>query len=194
MANTRISDETALTSPATGDLLPIVDVSDTTDASSGTTKKITLANLLVGTLLPDASTVAEGIVEEATSAETIAGTAAGTLARLFVNPSNLMAWFADKITVETTTGTTHSLATVAGQLVLVWAKGNNSAGAASTITLKYNTVTKDTVTVGDNGGNAVPFSLFYTETPGAATQNITVEASAGTNLNVTILVVKIKTT
>lgn len=45
MANAKISELTALTSPATGDLLPIVDVSDTTDAASGTTKKITLANL-----------------------------------------------------------------------------------------------------------------------------------------------------
>lgn len=43
--NKRISEYTALTSPATGDLIPIVDVSDTTDAASGTTKKITLASL-----------------------------------------------------------------------------------------------------------------------------------------------------
>jgi hypothetical protein len=41
----RISDLTALTTPADGDLIPIVDVSDTTDASSGTTKKIAMSSI-----------------------------------------------------------------------------------------------------------------------------------------------------
>lgn len=46
MPATRISAETALAAaPATNDVLPIVDVSDITDAASGTTKKITVANL-----------------------------------------------------------------------------------------------------------------------------------------------------
>lgn len=45
MANTKISALTALTTAADGDLIPIVDVSDTTDAASGTTKKITRSNL-----------------------------------------------------------------------------------------------------------------------------------------------------
>lgn len=52
MANTKISDLTALSAaPATGDLFPIVDVSDTTHAASGTTKKITLANLFTSPTL-----------------------------------------------------------------------------------------------------------------------------------------------
>lgn len=43
----QISDFTALGgAPATGDLIPVVDISDTTDAPSGTTKKMTVANLL----------------------------------------------------------------------------------------------------------------------------------------------------
>lgn len=41
-----ISDYTANTSPASGDLVVTVDVSDTTMASSGTNKKVTLANLI----------------------------------------------------------------------------------------------------------------------------------------------------
>jgi hypothetical protein len=45
MANKKISDLTTLTTPASGDLLVIVDVSDTTDGSAGTTKKITQNNL-----------------------------------------------------------------------------------------------------------------------------------------------------
>ncbi len=45
MANSIITNLTTLTSVATNDYIPVVDVSDTTDASSGTTKKITQANL-----------------------------------------------------------------------------------------------------------------------------------------------------
>lgn len=48
MANEKISELTALTTPAAGDLIPIVDVSDTTDAASGTTKKIAYSDLLAG--------------------------------------------------------------------------------------------------------------------------------------------------
>ncbi len=45
MADSKISQLTALVAPASGDLIPIVDVSDTTQAASGSTKKITLTNL-----------------------------------------------------------------------------------------------------------------------------------------------------
>lgn len=45
MANQPISSLTALTSAAAGDLLPIVDISDTTQASTGTTKKIAYSDL-----------------------------------------------------------------------------------------------------------------------------------------------------
>lgn len=48
MANEKISELTALTTPAAGDLIPIVDVSDTTDAASGTTKKIAFSDLFGG--------------------------------------------------------------------------------------------------------------------------------------------------
>jgi hypothetical protein len=44
MEDKQISDLTALTAPADGDLIPIVDISDTTDASSGTTKKIAVSS------------------------------------------------------------------------------------------------------------------------------------------------------
>lgn len=45
MPDTKISALTALTVPASGDLIPIVDVSDTTMAASGTTKGIAYSNL-----------------------------------------------------------------------------------------------------------------------------------------------------
>ena len=54
----QISDFTALTTVAAGDLLPIVDISDTTDAATGTTKKITLTNVMTlpsGTVVKAAS-------------------------------------------------------------------------------------------------------------------------------------------
>lgn len=45
MANAKISELVELTTPATGDLLAIVDISDTDPSASGETKKITLSNL-----------------------------------------------------------------------------------------------------------------------------------------------------
>ena len=47
MANKKISALTALgTTPAVGDILPITDVSDTTGSAQGTTKKVTVSNLM----------------------------------------------------------------------------------------------------------------------------------------------------
>lgn len=48
MANTKISELSELTSVAAGDVIPINDVSDTTQGSSGSTKRITRANLFSG--------------------------------------------------------------------------------------------------------------------------------------------------
>lgn len=45
-----LSDRSALTTPASGDLLFVTDVSDTTDAATGTDKKMTFANLQTGVL------------------------------------------------------------------------------------------------------------------------------------------------
>lgn len=98
-------------------------------------------------------------------------------------------------TIETTAGATHSLTTTAGQTVVVWAKGSatNGSDSTSTVLLNYNGVQKDTVSVGypSSGGNKPsPFSLMYTETPGAATANITV-TTGGTASDVVIIVMKI---
>ena len=49
---TRISGYTALATPAAGDLLPIVDVSDQSMAPTGTTKAITYGALLGGAVAP----------------------------------------------------------------------------------------------------------------------------------------------
>lgn len=50
MANKKISDLVAVTTPASGDLLAIVDISDTTQAATGSTRKITYTNLIGGAL------------------------------------------------------------------------------------------------------------------------------------------------
>lgn len=61
MASAKISSLTALAvAPAAGDLLAIVDISDTTDAASGTTKKITTTNFFAG--LPATGTPFELVV------------------------------------------------------------------------------------------------------------------------------------
>ena len=45
MSDKKITDLTELTTPAIGDKLPIVDISDTTDATTGTTKYIQIGNM-----------------------------------------------------------------------------------------------------------------------------------------------------
>jgi hypothetical protein len=86
MANTKITSLTALTSGsvASGDLIPIVDVSDTTQAATGTTKKLDASSIF----FKDVS----GTVSAATtysSSATFSGTvtASGTFRATGTNPS-----------------------------------------------------------------------------------------------------------
>lgn len=97
------------------------------------------------------------------------------------------------ISIETTTGTTHSLTTVANQRVFVFAKGNVATGGGSnrTVTLAYNSVSKDIAAVLANTSAKESFALGYSEIPGAGTQNITVTIDADTIENVKIFVVKL---
>jgi hypothetical protein len=101
------------------------------------------------------------------------------------------------ITIETTSGSlTHSLTTIAGQKVVVWASGvallNNSVGI--TITLAYNGVAKHEKTIDYTGNGRMNFDLMYTETPGADTQDITLTIDGGKSFDETqckIIVMKI---
>ncbi len=97
---------------------------------------------------------------------------------------------------EFTAAATHSLTTTATQKVVVWAKGSlakTAAGATSiTISLKYNNVTKDTVVpYNENTTTNRAWALMYTETPGAATADITVTTDGGSLSEVVIMVLKI---
>jgi hypothetical protein len=78
MADTALPDLSELTTPADGDLLYAVDVSDTTDSAGGTNKKITKGNLLTNTLdvvfdtAPSGNSVAEGAVHWDATSHTLA--------------------------------------------------------------------------------------------------------------------------
>jgi hypothetical protein len=63
MPDTKISALTELTIPAVGDWVPIVDVSDTTQAASGSTKKITKTNLFGGADLPNRNAIINGAMD-----------------------------------------------------------------------------------------------------------------------------------
>lgn len=96
------------------------------------------------------------------------------------------------ISVESTLGVSHALTTVASQVVVVWASGNlNNGTSDQTVTLLYNGVAKHALTIGAGSGPSVGFTGIYTETPGAATANITVTTTGGDLENVRILVMKI---
>jgi hypothetical protein len=100
------------------------------------------------------------------------------------------------VSFETTAAATHSLTTIASEKVLVVAKGDitGSLNSDTDVSLKYNSVAKDKVTIRHSSSSVErhAFTLTYTETPGAATHNITVEAGAGSLANVVIMVIKLK--
>jgi hypothetical protein len=101
-------------------------------------------------------------------------------------------WISVQPTIETTTGVTHSLVTTAAQKVIVWAKGDSTGSSSDyTVLLNYNGTQKDIVKINSSSSSDfTPFSLMYTETPGAGTHNITVTSSQ-TLENVVIIVMKI---
>jgi hypothetical protein len=105
MANKKITDLTALTTPASGDLLYIVDVSDTTGSANGTSKKITKDNLLTG--------IGGGIL---TQVETTVNNAAVLAMKYDNTPITLVAAEAGKIHVP-----------VSVTIVATWATPNESS-------------------------------------------------------------------
>lgn len=104
--------------------------------------------------------------------------------------------FVGAVSVSSTTGTSLSVTTTSSQTLIVFAKGDMQQSFVSgetSVNLKYNSVTKDTVNINMAAGNAqngkVPFALMYTESPGEATHNITV---TGTNTLANVVIIAIK--
>jgi hypothetical protein len=64
MANQKITEYTELTSPASGDFFPVVDVSDTVMGASGTTKKIQWTNLIKTPATKVVATSSSGFVAD----------------------------------------------------------------------------------------------------------------------------------
>lgn len=100
MANKKISEMTELAStPSSGDLIEIVDVADTSEAATGTNKKVLYSNLVP--TQPAASTTTAGIVELSTDAEAIAKSDTGRA----ITPSNVAALFIDEDSMATDSAT-----------------------------------------------------------------------------------------
>jgi hypothetical protein len=104
---------TALTelsaAPAATDMIPVVDVSDTTDASSGTTKKITATNIAKGVGIGAGSTTVEPVKIDTSNGRLGVGTASGDT-QLFVkgtitsSPNNSGSNGAVKLTADGSDG------------------------------------------------------------------------------------------
>jgi len=120
MADSKISALTALAeAPAAGDLLVLVDVSDTTMAASGTDKKITYANL-TSALTSGATTFATSSAQTFTNGITTSGnvgilnTSPGTIGALNVSQENgeFAAIFGSDANAVTLTNATRKVARI----------------------------------------------------------------------------------
>lgn len=103
------------------------------------------------------------------------------------------------VEVITNASDTYSLTTIANEQVIVFAKGYNVGdnNTAHTVSLKYNGVTKDSVSCRYTDAlDTDAFSLMYTETPGAATHDITVDTTRTANgasvASVVMIIIKIR--
>ncbi len=127
MADQIISAKTALATMQATDVIPIVDVSDTTEATSGTTKKIA-ASVLFGDpiakiksqVTPSAETVACVLTIAELLTGIITGTHAAGATQAYTLPSGAL---------------TDAGATFAVDTCIDWSLMNLSANAADTITL-----------------------------------------------------------
>ena len=131
MSDKKISALTALTTIAAGDLLVTVDVSDTTQAASGTTKKITVGEVLsapspIGSVTPSsgAFTTINTVVLSGASTPTLAVTGTTTVSGANTGDQTIT------LTGDVTGSGTGSFATAIASGVIVNADVNASAAIA----------------------------------------------------------------
>jgi hypothetical protein len=141
-----ITGYTSLTAPAAGDLLPIVDISDTTMSSAGTTKKITTSVLLASlTLDTTATDIQQNGVQSAGGTGKVPDAGHVHPASGIPRPADtgVIAWTADPFVCST-----NAQALVAGKLMLAafWVRktatistiGINVPTAGATLTASEN--------------------------------------------------------
>ena len=172
---------TQLTSGTIADARLSTTVVTTAESRTFTNKTVTASS----------NNVAANILKTATTTIDVSALAAPSAGQYLRASSGTAVAWQMPATGESTTAATASLATTATQRVIVWAKGDITTTAIVTLTLAYNGVTKDQVGVGYTSSIRFPFSLIYTEVPGAATNNITVTTTGGTLANVKIMVLKL---
>ena len=178
MANRKISQLTALTTPAAGDYLPIVDISEAADADKN--KRITIEELLRGA--PDGTAAAPSIAFESDPDSGLYSTGANGLAlatggtgRLFVNSSGV-------VSINTASTFNHSQLCVQGNLGLI-PETKNVIGT-SNVKLRSNLGTaasedflKHEITEFNNGSNYGTALSFLTRTTLAATERLRIDSN-----------------
>ena len=168
MANKKISALTALgATPAVGDIIPITDVSDTTGSAQGTTKKVTVANLVAaapqGDLLAsnNLSDVANagtsrtnlGLGTAATTASTDYATAAqGTLADSATQPGDNISTLTNDSNFIDSSGA--PVQSVAGRTGTVTLSNTDVSGLGTASTLDVGTSANNVVQL--NGSAQLP--------------------------------------
>lgn len=146
MANKRISSLTSLGgTPANDDIIPITDISDTSGSAQGTTKKVTVANLLAGASAP---------VTSVNSLTGVVSIDAGNLADFNFDGNAILGFDA---TLNDQTGTAYTLvAADAGKIITC----NN--GSAVTVTVPSGLGAGFTCSVIQKGAGQVSFTASST--------------------------------
>jgi len=143
MANKKISALSSLGTPANDDIIPITDISDTSGSANGTTKKVTVTNLL--------SSAPVSSVNSLTGAVSID---AGNLANFNFDGNAILGFDA---TLNDQTGTAYTLlASDAGKLITC----NN--GSAVTVTVPSGLGAGFTCSVIQKGAGQVTFTASST--------------------------------
>ena len=191
MANRKISDLTALTTPASGDLLPIVDISEA--AAADKNKKITIQSLFqgipvnvgIGTTSPDANLVVQGSsgayakITDGTVSTFIQARSAdsiGVVGTLSNHGLGLWTNSGEKARIDSSgrllVGTPTS--TYDARLTCQSVAGSTASVFLTDTASEYSTALLNTATSGNNG-----FALFQTEAIPVTRGSITYNRAGG---------------
>lgn len=144
-----ISSLTALSSVQSDDILPIVDVHDTTQAPSGSTKKITVATLLAGYLPLSGGTLTGGLTG---TTATFSGVVAGSAGQFGALPASVGA-----VRIPNNVSVASRNAANSGDIVLIYADASNQVnlGTGNTVLLNGSTQIAGPLTFDTDGGRDI---------------------------------------